>query len=215
MNKVPFVRLYSFAALVGIPQVYCSSVLKQSISSCKGETAQYSQHQGNGCQHCAVFIILLFLDLSFVCQGLMIQSGSARNVPDPLPNREVKASPVRLRNQYHTIPLSLKSQFRGAIQAGEKKSDRSYALRMLLSSMQTLRKFPFLALGGVTVELSRGDAVLRGWILHTCLDLHVSRCMHSRGIIPDLERSGMSNPPWMRTQGIGNYPSMIQGTNEK
>ena len=70
-------------------------------------------------------------------------------------------------------------------------------------------------IGGVTVELSRGDAAPRGWILHTCLDLHVSRCMHSGGIIPNLERSGMSNPPWMRTQGIGNYSSMIQGTNEK
>ena len=72
-----------------------------------------------------------------------------------------------------------------------------------------------MILGGVTVELSRGDAVPRGWILPRCLHLHVSRCMHSGGIIPNLERSGMNNPPWMCTQGIGNYSSMIQGTNEK
>ena len=50
-------------------------------------------------------------------------------------------------------------------------------------------------LGGVTVRLSQGDVVPRGWILPKCLDLQVSRCMHSGGIIPDLERSGMSNPP--------------------
>ena len=63
--------------------------------------------------------------------------------------------------------------------------------------------------------LSQGDAVPRGWILPRCLHLHVSRGMHSGGIIPDLERSGMSNPLGMHTQGIENYSSMIQGTNKK
>ena len=49
-------------------------------------------------------------------------------------------------------------------------------------------------IGGVIVKLSQGNAVPRGWILPRCLDLHISKCMHSGGIIPDLERSGMSNP---------------------
>ena len=48
-----------------------------------------------------------------------------------------------------------------------------------------------------------------------CLHLHVSRGMHSRGIIPDLERPRMSNPLGIHTQGIENYFSMIQGTNKK
>ena len=34
---------------------------------------------------------------------------------------------------------------------------------------------------------------MRGLIFPRCLDLLVSRHTHSRGMIPDLERSGMSN----------------------
>ena len=49
-------------------------------------------------------------------------------------------------------------------------------------------------IGDVIVRLSPRDTISGGLILPRCLDLQVSKQTHSGGMIPHLERSGMSNP---------------------
>ena len=59
------------------------------------------------------------------------------------------------------------------------------------------------------------DAILGELILPMSQNVLVSMQTHSKGMIPNLERSRMDNPPRLHIQGMGNYSSVIEGTNEK
>lgn len=97
---------------------YCSA-RKQGMACCKRGVLYSLTMRVMAIKAELVFMILSFLALSFVCEGLIIQSAGATYGAQSALNHEAKVAPVRPRSRGHTILFSSRSRFAGEIQGEE------------------------------------------------------------------------------------------------
>ena len=98
----------------------CCSAREQGKPYSKAVAVQHSRKMA--ARTALVFMILLFLALSFVCEGLKNQSPAATDGAESSVNQEAKVAPAKLRNRVHTILLTSRSELPGAIQAGKNRT---------------------------------------------------------------------------------------------